>query len=185
LVAHGAEPTRSLGGYQYDGHLSGPAPLPLRWPPSGRKTENPAREFSQRGCYQLPGEQHARDSKYALYLSSLLAGQGDPGRFFEEIRKQQANRLHGILVSWLHVEYYRVPPVCVRRFTLACLRVGTSGRPHGGLMSRCRRCWCTVEALCCKATPALVYLPHGVGDCRLLVVIIGCAPSRVAVADPR
>ena len=84
--------------------------LPLRWPPSGRKTENPEREFSQRGCYLLPGEQYARDSKYALYLSSLLAGQGDPGRFFEEIRKEQANRRHGLLVSWLHVEYYRVPP---------------------------------------------------------------------------
>ena len=77
--------------------------LPLRWPPSGRKTENPEREFSQRGCYLLPGEQYARDSKYALYLSSLLAGQGDPGRFFEEIRKEQANRRHGLLVSWLHV----------------------------------------------------------------------------------
>jgi hypothetical protein len=56
--------------------------LPLRWPPSGRKTENPEREFSQRGCYILPGERYARGSKYALYLSSLLAGQGDPGRFF-------------------------------------------------------------------------------------------------------
>ena len=83
--------------------------LPLRWPPSGRKTENPEREFSPKGSYNLPGEAYARDSKYALYLSSLLAGHGDPGRFFEEIRKEQANRRHGLLVSWLHVEYYRVP----------------------------------------------------------------------------
>jgi hypothetical protein len=83
--------------------------LPLRWPPSGRKTENPEREFSPKGSFNLPGENYARDSKYALYLSSLLAGHGDPGRFFEEIRKEQANRRNGLLVSWLHVEYYRVP----------------------------------------------------------------------------
>jgi hypothetical protein len=28
---------------------------------------------------------------------------------FEEIRIEQANRGHGLLVSWLQVEYYRVP----------------------------------------------------------------------------
>jgi hypothetical protein len=66
--------------------------LPLRLPPSGRKTENPEREFYPKGSFNLPGENYARESNYALYLSSLLAGHGDPGRFFEEIRKEQANR---------------------------------------------------------------------------------------------
>jgi hypothetical protein len=137
--------------------------LPLRWPQSGRKTENPKLEFSQRGCYNLPGERYARESKYALYMSSLLAGQGDPGRFFEEIRKEQANRRHGLLISWLHVEYYRVPPGM--RSSLyprvpqnwdeweALRGMNVSGRPCEGLMSHCRRCWYTVEVLCCKETP--------------------------------
>jgi hypothetical protein len=83
--------------------------LPLRWPPSGRKTVNPEKEFSPRGELEVPGEPYARDSKYSLYMSSLLAGHGDPGRFFEELRKEAGNRRAGMLVSWSQVEYYRIP----------------------------------------------------------------------------
>jgi hypothetical protein len=71
--------------------------LPLRWPPSGRKAENQEREFSQRGGYQLFGEQYARDKKYSLYLSSLLAGQGDPGG---SLKRSERSRLTFGTVFW-------------------------------------------------------------------------------------
>jgi hypothetical protein len=41
---------------------------------------------------------------------------------------------------------------CVSRTTPVCLSIGTSGRPCEGWTSRCRRCWYTVEARCCKET---------------------------------
>ena len=83
--------------------------LPLQWPPSGRKTNNPEGEFSQKGQLLIPPERHPRDSGYALYLASLMAGHGDPGRFIEEYRKEHKNRRQGVLLSWAQVEYYQVP----------------------------------------------------------------------------
>jgi hypothetical protein len=55
-------------------------------------------------------EAYARDSGYALYISSLMAGEGDPGRFVEELRKEHKNRRAGVLLSWAQVEYYHLPP---------------------------------------------------------------------------
>jgi hypothetical protein len=40
--------------------------LPLQWPLSGRKTNNPDGEFSQKGQLVAPPERHPRDSGYAL-----------------------------------------------------------------------------------------------------------------------
>ena len=83
--------------------------FPLPWPPSGRKSSNPEAEFSQKGQLLVPPERHPRDSSYALYLASLMAGHGDPGRFVEEYRKEHKNRRRGVLLSWAQVEYYQVP----------------------------------------------------------------------------
>jgi hypothetical protein len=83
--------------------------LPLPWPPSGRKSSNPEAEFSQKGQLLVPPERYPRDSSYALYLGSLMAGHGDPGRFVEEYRKEHKNRRRGVLLSWAQVEYYQVP----------------------------------------------------------------------------
>jgi hypothetical protein len=38
-----------------------------------------------------------------------MAGEGDPGRFIEELRKEHKNRRAGILLSWAQVEYYHLP----------------------------------------------------------------------------
>jgi hypothetical protein len=83
--------------------------IPAPWPTSGRKTEDPKKTFSSRGYLHLPGEERARDIKYALYSASLIAEAGDPGRIFGEVRKEYANRRNGMLVNWLHVEFYRIP----------------------------------------------------------------------------
>jgi hypothetical protein len=40
----------------------------------------------------------------------LIAGEGDPGRFNEELRKEPKNRRTGVLLSWTQVEYYYLPP---------------------------------------------------------------------------
>jgi hypothetical protein len=84
--------------------------LPYYWTPSGRKTSNPELDFPSKGLLQVPSERYPRDSAYALYLSSLMAGHGDPGRFIEEHRKEYKNRRGGVLLSWSQVEYYLVPP---------------------------------------------------------------------------
>jgi hypothetical protein len=83
--------------------------LPMQWSPSGRKTNKPDGEFSQKGQLVVPPERHPRDSGYALYLSSLMSGHGDPGRFIEEYRKEHKNRPQGVLLSWAQVDYYQVP----------------------------------------------------------------------------
>jgi hypothetical protein len=83
--------------------------LPVPWLPSGRKSSNPEAEFSQKGQLLVPPERYPRDSSYALYLGSLMAGYGDPGRLFEEYRKEHKNRRRGVLLSWAQVEYYQVP----------------------------------------------------------------------------
>jgi hypothetical protein len=84
--------------------------IPAVWLPSGRKTEDPKKTLSGRGYLHFPGEEWARDSKYALYAFSLIAEAGDLGRVFGEVRKEYANRRNGMLVSWLHVAFYRIPP---------------------------------------------------------------------------
>jgi hypothetical protein len=53
--------------------------LPRPWLTSGRKTIDPEREFPRQGQVQLPHEVFARDSGYAFYIASLMAGEGDPG----------------------------------------------------------------------------------------------------------
>jgi hypothetical protein len=52
--------------------------LPLQWHPSGRNTNNPDGEFSQKGQLVVPPEWHPRDSSYAISLASLMAGHVDP-----------------------------------------------------------------------------------------------------------
>jgi hypothetical protein len=84
--------------------------LPLRWAVSRRITSKPEVQHSQRGSLNIPGEKYARDSQYALYVSSLMADHGDPGRFIEEHRKEYKNRRNGVLLSWSQVEYYQIPP---------------------------------------------------------------------------
>jgi hypothetical protein len=83
--------------------------VPYRWPTSGRPTAYPDSEFSRRGYVNLAAETFARDSGYALYLSSLMANNGDPGRFVVELRKEYKNRCAGVLLTWAQVEYYQVP----------------------------------------------------------------------------
>jgi hypothetical protein len=65
--------------------------LSLKWPPSGRKTNGPDGEFSQKGQLLASPERHPRNSGYALYLASLMAGHGKPGCFIEECRKKNKN----------------------------------------------------------------------------------------------
>jgi hypothetical protein len=74
------------------------------WLTAGRKTVDPEREFTRRGHGQLPHEAFARDSGYAFYISSLMAGERDPVRFTEELRKEHKNRRAGVLLSWAQVE---------------------------------------------------------------------------------
>jgi hypothetical protein len=84
--------------------------LPHPWLTSGSKTIDLERKFPRRGQVQLPHEAFARDSGYAFYISSLMAGEGNPGRFSDEIRKEHKNRRAGVLLSWAQVEYCRIPP---------------------------------------------------------------------------
>jgi hypothetical protein len=84
--------------------------LPRPWLISGRKTIDPEREFPRRGHIQIPQETFARHSGYALYISSLMTGEGDTGRFVEELRKEHKNRRAGVLLSWAQVEYYHLTP---------------------------------------------------------------------------
>jgi hypothetical protein len=73
--------------------------LPRPWLTSGRKTIDPESEFPRRGQFHLPHEAFARDSGYAFYISSLMAGKGNPGRFTEELRKEHKSRRAGVLLS--------------------------------------------------------------------------------------
>jgi hypothetical protein len=88
--------------------------LPLPWRPSGRQSSNPEAEFSEKGQLLVLPERHPCDSSYALYLESLMAGHGEPGRFVEEYRKEHKNRRRGLLLSWAQVKYYQVPQVMKR-----------------------------------------------------------------------
>jgi hypothetical protein len=78
--------------------------LPRPWLTSKRKTVDPELEFPRRGHAQLPHEAFARDSGYAFYILSLMAGEADPGRFTEELRKEHKNHIAGILLIWSQVE---------------------------------------------------------------------------------
>jgi hypothetical protein len=89
--------------------LSRPS-LPRTWLTSGRKTLDPERKFPRRGQVHLLHEAFARDSGYAFYISILMEGEGDPGRFTDELCKEHKNRRTGVLLSWAQVEYYHLPP---------------------------------------------------------------------------
>jgi hypothetical protein len=78
--------------------------LPRPWLTSKRKTVDPELEFPRRGHVQLPNEAFSRESGYAFYISSLMAGEADPGRFTEELRKEHKNHIAGILLIWSQVE---------------------------------------------------------------------------------
>jgi hypothetical protein len=103
-------PTRIIADMHPDYFLHSRPLLPRPWLISGRKTIDPEREFPRRGHIQIPHETFARDSGYALYVSSLMAGEGDPGRFVKELRKEYKNRQAGALLSWAQVEYLHLPP---------------------------------------------------------------------------
>jgi hypothetical protein len=77
--------------------------------PVGADDEQPGWGIFPEGAVGRPPERHPRDSGYALYLASLMAGHGNPGRFIEEYRKEHKNRRQGVLLSWAQVEYYQVP----------------------------------------------------------------------------
>jgi hypothetical protein len=120
--------------------------LPRPWLISGRKTRDPEREFPRRGQVHLPHEAFARDSGYAFYISSLMAGEGDPGRFTEELRKEHKNRRAGVLLSLAQVEYYHLPPglrksFCIRRHQMT----GRSGNVRQGWPFRFLRSLFTAE----------------------------------------
>jgi hypothetical protein len=83
-----AVPTRVIAYMHPDYVLHFRPLLPRPWSISGRKTIDPERKFPLGGHIQIPHETFARDSGYALYLSSLMAGEGDPGRFVEELQKE-------------------------------------------------------------------------------------------------
>jgi hypothetical protein len=88
-----------------------PSPfVPHRWPRLPRVTDFPLREFPMSGFVHVAGEAFARDSAYALYISSTTAGHGDPGRFLAEHHKEAKARNRGWLVAWNQVEYYQLYP---------------------------------------------------------------------------
>jgi hypothetical protein len=82
-----AVPTRIIADMHPDYVLHSRPLLPRPWLISGRKTIDPEREFTRRGHIQIPHETFARDRGYALHISRLIAGEGDPGGFVEELRK--------------------------------------------------------------------------------------------------
>jgi hypothetical protein len=45
-----------------------------------------------------------------FYISSVMADEGDPGLFTEELRKEPKKRRAGVLLSWAQAEYYHLPP---------------------------------------------------------------------------
>jgi hypothetical protein len=82
--------------------------VPYQWPDTPRRGREPLQEFSQSGDFLVPGEPYARDSAYALFVTSFQAGHKGPGRFPAEYKREHRDRLRGALVSWDQVEYYRV-----------------------------------------------------------------------------
>ena len=124
---YGTEPSRWGGSGWTRIYHAEQALLTTAVAPSGRKTNNPEGEFSQKGQLLIPPERHPRDSGYALYLASLMAGHGDPGRFIEEYRKEHKNRRQGVLLSWAQVEYYQVPSGMKKVLIRRPRRVGRNG----------------------------------------------------------
>ena len=112
--------TQVLAGFRKTAHsfsqvdwalLCLPAPfLPHHWPKLPRNTANIHREFSSSGEISVPGESFARDSPYALYLSSVQQKHGDPGRYLAEHRKEAKLRSRGFLVAWNQVEFHQLFP---------------------------------------------------------------------------
>ena len=82
--------------------------LPPRWPLLSRPTWDPIREFPTTGHLRAPGDDVARDSAYALFRASGVAGLGDPGRFIREYRREKRDRRRKVLVSWSQVEFFEL-----------------------------------------------------------------------------
>jgi hypothetical protein len=82
--------------------------VPYKWPDTPRRGREPLQEFSQSGDLLVPGEPYARDSAYALFITSFQAGHKGPGRFPAEYKREHRDRHRGALVSWDQVEFYRV-----------------------------------------------------------------------------
>ena len=82
--------------------------LPPRWPLLARPTWDPIREFPTTGHLRAPGDDVSRDSAYALFRASGVAGLGDPGRFIREYRQEKRDRRRKVLVSWSQVEFFEL-----------------------------------------------------------------------------
>jgi hypothetical protein len=82
--------------------------LPPRWPQLSRSTWDPIREFPTTGHLSASGDDVARDSAYALFCASGVAGLGDPGRLICEYRREKRDRRRNVLVSWSQVEFFEL-----------------------------------------------------------------------------
>jgi hypothetical protein len=79
--------------------------LPPGWPQLSRPTWDPIREFPTTGHLSTPDDDFARDSAYALFRASGVAGIGDPGRSIREFRREKRDRRRNVLVSWSQMEF--------------------------------------------------------------------------------
>jgi hypothetical protein len=82
--------------------------LPPRWPQLSRPTWDQIREFPTTGHLSASGDDVARDSTYALFRASGVAGLGDHGRFIREYRREKRDRRRNVLVSWSQVEFFEL-----------------------------------------------------------------------------
>jgi hypothetical protein len=73
-----------------------------------RPTWDPIREFPTTGHLSASEDDVSRDSAYALFRASGVAGLGDPGRFIREYRRAKRDRRRNVLVSWSQVEYFEL-----------------------------------------------------------------------------
>jgi hypothetical protein len=77
-------------------------------PQLSRPTWDPIREFPTTGNLCKPVDDVARDSAYALYRASGVAGLGDPGRFIREYRREKRDRRGDVLVYGSQVEFFEL-----------------------------------------------------------------------------
>jgi hypothetical protein len=62
----------------------------------------------RRGHLCTPDDDVSRDSAYALFRASGVAGRGDPGRFIREYRWERRDCRRNVLVSWSQVEFFEL-----------------------------------------------------------------------------
>jgi hypothetical protein len=121
--------------------------LPPRWPQLSRPTWDPIREFPTTGHLSASGDDVARDSTYALFRASGVAGLGDHGRFIREYRREKRDRRRNVLVSWSQVEFFEL-----------------SAAARGSLYPALPDWWAEVEvntAMRVPIPPVLTYLGSG------------------------